>query len=276
MRTLQLAPISGRRGLAPDAARWLATSLALHLLVLLPSLLGVAPRLTADELPTEQLIFLAPLLPRKVPSGDVAQQQDGVSGVPIHFGTFTESVIGAGAVAGPIVGRSSGTGTVLATADSALPVAPAADSASAGDENIYQAVDVDREVARDADGAAPIYPEPLRLTGVQGAATAEFVVDTLGRVEAGSFHIVGATHPLFAAAVRDASAGMRFRPAIRAGRAVRQQVLQNFQFKLEAAGQTPTRADTTRVPSPVVPSAATNDGRFTASRLSPLPARSAR
>jgi len=78
----------------------------------------------------------------------------------------------------------------------------------------------------------PRYPEALRAGGVEGSAVLRFVVDTAGRVEPGSVHVVRAEHPLFAEAARGALAAARFRPAEVAGRPVRQLVEQAFAFTL--------------------------------------------
>ncbi|NJN05990.1 MAG: hypothetical protein HC814_05950 [Rhodobacteraceae bacterium] len=58
------------------------------------------------------------------------------------------------------------------------------------------------------------------------------MVDTLGRVEPGSFRVLDSAHPLFERAVRDALGAMRFVPAEAGGRRVRQVVEQSFLFTL--------------------------------------------
>lgn len=89
------------------------------------------------------------------------------------------------------------------------------------------------------DPAAPVaqrppdYPEALRLTGAGGAVMLEFVVDTAGRVELATFRTVGAANPALVDAVRQAAPAWRFRPARRAGVAVRQLVRQRFAFAPE-------------------------------------------
>jgi protein TonB len=59
---------------------------------------------------------------------------------------------------------------------------------------------------------------------------AEFVVDTLGRVEREHFGIVSSTNALFTEAVSQAVRAVVFRPAMRQGRKVRQLVRQPFDF----------------------------------------------
>lgn len=74
------------------------------------------------------------------------------------------------------------------------------------------------------------YPPSLQAAGTSGVVTAEFVVDTLGRVEAGHVGIVSSTDRFFSAAVAEALPAALFRPAVRAGRRVRQIVRQSFEF----------------------------------------------
>ena len=80
--------------------------------------------------------------------------------------------------------------------------------------------------------AVPRYPSMLQSAGVDGQVRAQFVVDTLGRVEQGSFHALESTHDLFTAAVREALVRARFTPAEAGGRKVRQLVEQTFTFAI--------------------------------------------
>ena len=80
--------------------------------------------------------------------------------------------------------------------------------------------------------ATPRYPSMLQSAGLEGDVHAQFVVDTLGRVEQGSFRALESTHDLFAAAVKDALARARFTPAEAGGRKVRQLVEQTFTFRI--------------------------------------------
>lgn len=87
--------------------------------------------------------------------------------------------------------------------------------------------------ARPADRTAPRYPDLLRRAGTEGSVLVRFVVDSTGRVDPTSITIVDATHPLFAAAVRDALSRASFRAAEVAGRPVAQLVEQRFDFRLD-------------------------------------------
>ena len=80
--------------------------------------------------------------------------------------------------------------------------------------------------------ATPRYPSMLQSAGVEGDVRAQFVVDTLGRVEPGSVKILDKSHDLFGAAVRDALMRARFVPAEAGGRKVRQLAEQIFTFRI--------------------------------------------
>lgn len=96
---------------------------------------------------------------------------------------------------------------------------------------VYQADAVDTAATPlDPAGWTIPYPPSMRATGTGGTVTAEFVVDTMGRVERGHVGIVSSTDPFFSAAVAEALPEGRFRPAVRRGRRVRQLVRQSFEF----------------------------------------------
>ena len=91
---------------------------------------------------------------------------------------------------------------------------------------------VEKPVAAAPGGCQPRYPEMLRTAGVTGEVQAQFVVDTTGRVQSGSFKVLKTTHELFATEVRKATACMRFLPAETGGKKVRQLVQQPFTFDI--------------------------------------------
>ena len=74
------------------------------------------------------------------------------------------------------------------------------------------------------------YPPSLLAASLSGLVIAEYVVDTLGYVEEGTFSIVSSTHPLFSEAVRAALPRAGYAPARRGGHRVRQLVHQPFEF----------------------------------------------
>jgi TonB family protein len=77
---------------------------------------------------------------------------------------------------------------------------------------------------------APRYPDSLFAAGAPGRVVAEFVVDTLGRVEQETFGIVQSTHPQFSESVRRAVFDAHFAPASNQGKLVRQVVQLPFKF----------------------------------------------
>jgi TonB family protein len=98
-------------------------------------------------------------------------------------------------------------------------------------DSVYSVLQVDQMVERFEGSAAPVYPPELSARGTEGLVEATYVVDTTGRVDTTTFHLLQSNHPLFTQSVRTALAEMRFRPAKRAGRPVRQLVAQRFRFR---------------------------------------------
>ena len=92
--------------------------------------------------------------------------------------------------------------------------------------------EVDKPAATLPGSASPAYPELLKASGVEGSVLAQFVVDTLGRVEPGSFKVLSSTHDAFGTAVRATLPRMRFLAAEAGGRKVRMLVQQDFAFAL--------------------------------------------
>ena len=74
------------------------------------------------------------------------------------------------------------------------------------------------------------YPPAIFAEGQGGSVVAEFVVDSAGRVEEGTFGIISSTDPLLSDAVRRAVEGSSYIPAQLKGMPVRQVVVQPFSF----------------------------------------------
>ena len=102
-------------------------------------------------------------------------------------------------------------------------------------DSVYSVLAVDSQVVRDPETVAPRYPTSLLEAGVQGIVVVEFVVDSTGRVDLSTVQVLNSSHPEFTAAVEAALAEMKFRPAWRAFRHVRQLVQQRFSFELTLA-----------------------------------------
>jgi hypothetical protein len=77
------------------------------------------------------------------------------------------------------------------------------------------------------------YPSILQSQNVEGKVVAQFVVDTTGQAEMGTWTLLESTHPLFAWASYDAVRDARFRPAEAGGRKVRQLVQLPLAFSLD-------------------------------------------
>jgi protein TonB len=78
----------------------------------------------------------------------------------------------------------------------------------------------------------PRYPEILKSANVEGEVLAQFVVDTSGRVEIGTFKVLKSSHELFTQAVKTSLQSAKYLPAEVGGRRVKQLVQQPFQFQL--------------------------------------------
>jgi hypothetical protein len=99
-------------------------------------------------------------------------------------------------------------------------------------DTAFSVLEVDEMVERYESSAAPIYPRDLATIGTQGMVQAIYVVDTTGLVDTTTIQVVYSDDPRFTASVQTALGQMRFRPARRGGKAVRQLVEQKFRFKI--------------------------------------------
>ena len=99
---------------------------------------------------------------------------------------------------------------------------------------IFDSRTVDRDV-RITRERAPRYPDALRAAGVSGVVTLRFVVDTAGRIEPGSLHVIESPNEQFTAAVFAALRDTRFSPGESHGRPVRVLVQRSFRFELAGA-----------------------------------------
>lgn len=104
--------------------------------------------------------------------------------------------------------------------------------ASPDGPGVFTAMSVDSPV-EPVFQPVPVYPPVLRTAGLEGRVVVRFVVDTLGRVEPGSFEVVETTHAGFVTSAEAAVAGSRFRAAKVRGRPVRQLVTQAVTFRIE-------------------------------------------
>jgi TonB family protein len=78
------------------------------------------------------------------------------------------------------------------------------------------------------------YPEVLRAAGVQGIVVVGFVIDTTGRAEPESIHVVASSHRGFDASAKEVIEKSRFLPGRMQGRPVRTLASQRVEFNLLA------------------------------------------
>ena len=101
---------------------------------------------------------------------------------------------------------------------------------------VYTPEQVDVQARADSGSRPqPLYPETLLFTGVPGHVLAEFVVDTLGRVELDTFGVISSTNTNFTQAVQRALPDWAYAPAMLNGRRVRQLVQQPFTFVVDSS-----------------------------------------
>ena len=97
----------------------------------------------------------------------------------------------------------------------------------------FFAFQVEKQVQQIPGSGNLRYPDMLRSANVEGEVLAQFVVDTTGHYESGTFKVLKSSHDLFTAAVKNALPTMRFYPAEVGGRKVKQLVQQPFTFSLQ-------------------------------------------
>lgn len=100
--------------------------------------------------------------------------------------------------------------------------------------HVFPADAVDQVATAAPQALRVAYPPHLRALKLRGTVVAEYIVDTLGQVEPGSFSTVTASDPRFVPVVWQALQHARYAPARRGGVAVRQLVRQRFNFDVSA------------------------------------------
>jgi TonB family protein len=100
------------------------------------------------------------------------------------------------------------------------------------DNQTFFEFQVEKEASPVPDNPAPRYTDLLRSANVEGEVLAQFVVDTMGRVDASGIKVLRSTHDLFTNAVKASLPNMKFTPAEVGHRKVKQLVQMPFQFSL--------------------------------------------
>lgn len=97
----------------------------------------------------------------------------------------------------------------------------------------YFEFQVEKQAATVPGSFNPTYPEVLKSSGGgDGKVTAQFVVDTTGRADMGTWKVLESTNDLFAQSAKDATRKAKFYPAEIGGKKVKQLVQLPFTFNL--------------------------------------------
>jgi TonB family protein len=185
-----------------------------------------AHALANDEDFATPLVLLPPDRREAPPAGQTESLQLGQVG-----GFFADGAVLNGAGNGTRTGGRPFGRQRAGERSSALGLAPLGQMARPAD-SVFTMLEVERMVERYEGSVAPMYPPKLSALGKEGRVHATFVVDTSGRVDMASVRVLASDDPAFSESVRDALGAMRFRPALRGGRAVRQLVEQRFNFRI--------------------------------------------
>ena len=203
-------------------------SLALHagLIWLAVGVIAGARGLAGDGRLVAPLLFLPPDRHETPPAGQTESFRPGQAG-----GLFADGSELDGAGSGIRTGGRPYGRQRPGERSSAIGLVPFGAPVRLSD-SVFTMLQVDRMVERYEASAAPIYPPKLSALGKEGRVQASFVVDATGRVDMASVQVLASDHPEFTESVRTALGEMRFRPAMRGGRAVRQLVEQRFSFRI--------------------------------------------
>ena len=188
-----------------------------------------AHALASDERFAAPFVLLPPDRREAPPAGQTESLQLGQAG-----GFYVDGAVLDGPGSGTRTGGRPYGRLSAGERSSAIGLAPLGQRARPAD-SVFTMLEVDRMVERYEGSAAPVYPSRLNALGREGRVHATFVVDTTGRVDMRSVQVLASDDPEFSESVRTALGEMRFRPATRGGRAVRQLVEQRFNFRIAPA-----------------------------------------
>jgi TonB family protein len=222
---------SDHRAFQPAECAFASLVLHVGLAWLAVGAFAVARGLPVDGRETRPFQLLPPDRPESPPAGQTASFEWGRAGGLFADGAELEGAGGGTRVGGRPYGRQR-----PGERSRAVGLAPFGPPARLFD-SVFTVLQVDRMVERYEGSAAPVYPPRLSALGKQGRVHATFVVDPTGRVEMTSVRVLESDDPGFTESVRAALGEMRFRPATRHGRAVRQLVEQRFNFRIAPAFQ---------------------------------------
>lgn len=143
-----------------------------------------------------------------------------------------DSVVLEGGAGGSIVRLALAMSEASALAE-ALHAASATAGGASPVERTYYGWEVAHAAEATGTGCALRFPERLRARGIRGSVIAVVEISATGRIAADGLHVLHATDPEFARAVREAARCMYYRPArLASGQAVRTIVSQVFDFDI--------------------------------------------
>jgi TonB family protein len=211
-----------------ETAECAFASLVFHasLVWLAVGVIAGAQALVSDERFAAPFVLLPPDRREAPPAGQTEVLQLGQPG-----GFYLDGAVLEGAGSGTRTGGRPYGRLRSGERSSAIGLAPLGQLARPAD-SVFTTLEVERMVERYEGSGAPVYPPKLSAIGKEGRVHATFVVDTVGRVDLSSVQVLASDDPEFTESVRTALGEMRFRPATRGGRAVRQLVEQRFNFRI--------------------------------------------
>jgi periplasmic protein TonB len=122
-----------------------------------------------------------------------------------------------------------GLALALAASFPATGYAQKAQTDSSSRDQAYLDFQVDQP-AKLKSAPAPVFPDRVRASGVEGRVLVQFVVDERGRPDMSSFKVLKSTDGELTASVRQSVIASSFIPAEAAGRKVKQLVQLPFTF----------------------------------------------
>lgn len=203
---------------------------------------------SVSETLSEGIIFLAP--PPTVAAGPTAaEERVTFAHIPGDFGAGVLEGAPNAFADGPLPGTGVPQGDDAGDDAESFNVTANLNLFEIDRDSVFLASQVDNPAAYDSRSAAPAYPDSLRLAGVEGVVTVQFVVDTMGHIELPTFVLLESTHGRFTQSVREALPRMLFRPAELRGQKIKQLVQIPFIFRIQTSGaDAPPAHDTAVAP----------------------------
>jgi periplasmic protein TonB len=93
---------------------------------------------------------------------------------------------------------------------------------------------VEKQASPYPGSPTPRYPDMLQTAGITGEVIAQFVIDTSGHVEMGTFKVIKSDNDLFTDAVKSVLPRCRFYPAEVGGRHVKELVEEPYVFNMKS------------------------------------------